>query len=694
MGLAPDSTAESPDSERRQLLKAGTLALAASTLPPAAALQPATPTPQVETQASFSQEWPMVNNTLDGSSRNPNSRVPDQNTSISMETSKKGFDSNSHTVFDENNIYIGDRVTGELFAFDRETGNKVWENTLGGSMGRPVAVGPNNFYASTGGKISAFDKSNGNLINTQSIPSTAEAVYDNNNGNVIAPESIGYVSIFEEDLSNQRTFPRPGDVNIARESTMVNDAGNIIYAERDSEAHLRMLDPGTANELDSVPLGNVEGALDGATLHNGSYIFHEDQGILEPVDLVAREVNNNSFGQEAWRIPNVGEDENSPVQFGKHIIGGNRDGEIYTVNTETGDKTIIDKLANWVLNFVAGEHTIAVSEVTGEQHLYDLNDVVDGNKNKISFNQQELVEVEAVADDLLYGQFFDGNNVYLGAVDGDYRSIDPPNLDLGIDTGPDNVYGDTFTVSNNISGETRADSYTLNIVDSGSNLVSSSSYVASEVPDSWDVKNILKSSQGTTPLPDTYTVELEALRDGSVVATLTDAITLEPLETTVTPATDSTGTLGARLEPVSSTDDAVSFGTVTVNGTSVALESGNVFDPSGVVDPGQEFTVTYTAAINSVEYQMQTTTTYRPPPLPGYDTPPQDLDGDGLFEDLTGTASTAGDAPGIADVVALFENLEREEVQSYPALYRFNAPETDDPDRVGIGDVVALFEQV
>jgi hypothetical protein len=249
-------------------------------------------------------------------------------------------------------------------------------------------------------------------------------------------------------------------------------------------------------------------------------------------------------------------------------------------------------------------------------------------------------------------------------------------------------------VGNEISGVSRADSYNLKVLDSGSNQVFSDSYLETELPDSWDITGILTNSQGSTPEPDTYTVELEAVRDGSVVATLTDAVTLEPLATTVAPATDATGGLGAQLEPVSNTDRAVTFGNVTVDGTSVTLESGNVFDPSGVVDPGQEFTVAYTATLDAVEYQKQTTTTYRPPPLPGYDTPPQDLDGDGLFEDLTGTGSTAGDAPGIADVVALFENLESDEVQSYPALYRFNAPETDDPDRVGIGDVVALFEQV
>jgi hypothetical protein len=83
-----------------------------------------------------------------------------------------------------------------------------------------------------------------------------------------------------------------------------------------------------------------------------------------------------------------------------------------------------------------------------------------------------------------------------------------------------------------------------------------------------------------------------------------------------------------------------------------------------------------------------------PPSLPGYTNRPQDTDGDGLFEDLTGTASGPGDGPSIADVVAMFQNLGKPVLDDNAQFFRFNAPEEQDPDSVGIGDVVALFERV
>jgi hypothetical protein len=83
-----------------------------------------------------------------------------------------------------------------------------------------------------------------------------------------------------------------------------------------------------------------------------------------------------------------------------------------------------------------------------------------------------------------------------------------------------------------------------------------------------------------------------------------------------------------------------------------------------------------------------------PPPLPGYQNPPQDMDGNGLYEAVTGTGSQAGNAPSIADVVALFQNLGSPEVQNYAEYYKFNEPSIENPTRVGIADVVALFRQI
>ena len=65
---------------------------------------------------------------------------------------------------------------------------------------------------------------------------------------------------------------------------------------------------------------------------------------------------------------------------------------------------------------------------------------------------------------------------------------------------------------------------------------------------------------------------------------------------------------------------------------------------------------------------------------------PRDLDGDGLFEDVNGDGEFT-----IADVQALFENLESDAVQQHAD--RFNFSETGD-DRVTIFDVQALFTRL
>ena len=83
-----------------------------------------------------------------------------------------------------------------------------------------------------------------------------------------------------------------------------------------------------------------------------------------------------------------------------------------------------------------------------------------------------------------------------------------------------------------------------------------------------------------------------------------------------------------------------------------------------------------------------------PASLPGRSERPQDLDGDGLFEDVTGNAEGPGENPDIIDVIALFENLPSDAVQDNPKLFKFNDPENPNPQRVNILDVIALFEQV
>jgi len=71
-----------------------------------------------------------------------------------------------------------------------------------------------------------------------------------------------------------------------------------------------------------------------------------------------------------------------------------------------------------------------------------------------------------------------------------------------------------------------------------------------------------------------------------------------------------------------------------------------------------------------------------PPPAVGT-TPPQDLDGDGLYENVRGDGEF-----DIADVQALFDNLDSDAVQKHANRYNFSGT---DPAEVAILDVQALF---
>ncbi len=71
-----------------------------------------------------------------------------------------------------------------------------------------------------------------------------------------------------------------------------------------------------------------------------------------------------------------------------------------------------------------------------------------------------------------------------------------------------------------------------------------------------------------------------------------------------------------------------------------------------------------------------------PPPIVGND-PPQDLDGDGLYEDIDGNGELT-----VGDVQVLFENRKSEIVQNNAAS--FNFADNNPPD-VTVGDVQALF---
>lgn len=72
-----------------------------------------------------------------------------------------------------------------------------------------------------------------------------------------------------------------------------------------------------------------------------------------------------------------------------------------------------------------------------------------------------------------------------------------------------------------------------------------------------------------------------------------------------------------------------------------------------------------------------------PPPLPGQESAPQDLTGDGLYRDLDGNGQFT-----IGDVRLFFEHRASDAVQNNPECFNFDGA---DPATVTIADVQALF---
>ncbi|ERH09746.1 MAG: hypothetical protein J07HX64_01507 [halophilic archaeon J07HX64] len=80
--------------------------------------------------------------------------------------------------------------------------------------------------------------------------------------------------------------------------------------------------------------------------------------------------------------------------------------------------------------------------------------------------------------------------------------------------------------------------------------------------------------------------------------------------------------------------------------------------------------------------------TLGPPPLPGIDSRPQDLNvtSGGTFEDVDGTGEFT-----IFDVQLFFLNFSSDPVQNNPEAFKFSDPDAENPDDVTIFDVQALF---
>lgn len=112
----------------------------------------------------------------------------------------------------------------------------------------------------------------------------------------------------------------------------------------------------------------------------------------------------------------------------------------------------------------------------------------------------------------------------------------------------------------------------------------------------------------------------------------------------------------------------------------VTLQTAGTYEFTVTVTDEQDLTDTATVVVEVTEPPEQE----QPEPVCDGCNAPQDLDGDGTYEDVNGN-----DVQGFGDVIALFENFQSDTVTENTELYDYN-----DNGVVGFGDIIYLFETI
>jgi hypothetical protein len=527
--------------------------------------------------------WESVHRDLCNSGRDPDSRVPDQNISVALETDG-GYRNGSFVLFDEDKIVIAERNESNVEAYDRQSGNKLW-SFGGGTVRHAPTIGNDVFYFSGGdGTIYRLDK-DGNKTGENKVISAAGTYFFNNC--VLAITSLAEVTLFDETLSESAIYERPGDVAFAFESLTIDEQGRAIYVERrqggSPDTHLRMLelpdDPAETDSLtlvDKVPVGGE--AEDGATLYEGNYIWNEGQ------TLQVAEVRSDGFG--AVHGVTVGEFEGAPVVIDGDIWAGTSDGDVYRVpladikSDGSADVEIIDNLDTGIVSVVAGAETVVVGSVGRKATSYDKT-TGERVQTYTAVENGLYRKPVAVDDGKLFMARLDGGDS-IEVLEGDYRELGPDITGYSVEYS--GIVGDSLTAEVSLADP------------------------ASEVEYAWAIRDA----------------------DGTPVQQSSGAPTWE-----ITPA----------------------------------------------LEVGETYEVAVEVTFQGVTERRETTITPAPPPLVG-DTPPQDHDGDGLYEDIRGTGEAT-----VLDTQALFEALEDGGAQEYPQAFDFSGASPD--GEVTILDVAA-----
>ena len=603
-------------------------------------------------------------------------------------------------------VYIGESAAGGgggLYAVDAATGQQQWEFTEPGRVihSSPTAVegtiyvGGGNDSATT---LYAIDAATGQ----QEWAFTEPGQFMFSSPTVI--DGTAYVGADDANLyavdaatgQKEWTFEAQGRVNSSPQvigGTVYFGAGTSVETgQRDSTVYA--VDAETGEEewqftepADSVLSSPIVGE---GTLYVGSgRSRNSNDSTLYAVDAAT--------GTEEWRFTEPDTSIiSSPVLDGNTVYFGTgadlaeEPGNVYAVNAETGDQEWVftDPDGPVVSSPTVWEGTVYVGYESGQ-----LNNLPDsGSLYAVDAETGQQEWEYDVGKPVFSSPTAYGGTVYVGAANGNLYAFDAEtgNEEWIFTDTSDLLLSSPTIVTDPDNGDSVGTRVTLGTLghnqawpDDGDD----------DDPDAVDLSLQPVNSEVQPGAQQTYELVVEGATNGigSYDATITVG------DTTVAEITDARAfQTSAGLFDTTIADDGSSVqfaGLVQFDAASqLTLAEIDVAAADTTGETSLDLSVADIADSDASSYRVESATGAMltvsedagPPPLPDQDNAPQDLDGDGLYEDVNGD-----DQFSIADVQIFFQNRDSDAVQNNPEAFNFD--ETDPPE-VSIGDVQALFQ--
>jgi hypothetical protein len=506
---------------------------------------------------NFSDDWPTVENDLQNTGISDTTGMPIENIEQKRKT-EKGFKYNPIVVADTNNIYAEDDQAVKFKAFDRQNGDKKWEEQMVGGLGYAPAAAHGKLYGTDlNGNFKAIDTDTGDVVHQSSVDAISDVVSLADGNIATFGAGKGPVEVFDEQLNSQAKFKRNTNAGINTKTATVNSNDKFVYAESGTgdQPFLRMLDfdGSEIQEIRSSGLPN-DGARIGAVLvedvpNVGDVYVYNNRD-----ETVGRRADKSSnFGSEIFSFDALSDplDETSPVPYKTSgegfVFGGTTEGEFYGVNINNGNGMVFEEEGFFTNELVSDGEYLAVGfagvdiqDAAGIK-IYDLDDLASAltgsGESEVQPHEEgeSQVNVQPVAeiDDIDYPHMLaDGE---LWGADGNFNEKNPirvfaegsggsPDVSFSIEK-PTGVAGDTFNVEPSADNPGMADKFAFTVTDQDGNIFYDTN--TQSLPTEWD---LLSDPDDSIDDAGKYDLILQAINDGNVVDDHSATSSLEGLD--------------------------------------------------------------------------------------------------------------------------------------------------------------------